>query len=296
MASARTRVPHDPARAGDGGPRILFTPTFYWSEGARAHPEYWAELRALLPADVAAFWTGERVRTPGRDLIRERAREAAALYGRKPVLWFNYGSNDSFRFAMQLPPGRPPRDDLGDEVAGIVVNPMRQASLTRLHALVMGDYLRAPDRYDREAALDRAARRLVGEASAHWLVRCAASWEPYPDTRILGADIEREGAPLVDALLGRLLPAYGQLLAALASLERLDADRPRRSVGALIGELRRGADRYRLLVAALRVRGAEAAGDAAGAAEQRARVDAMLGAADDETASDARVVLDARQL
>ena len=270
-------------------PRLYFTPTYYWTDGLRAHPEYAAELAASLPPDVQVFWTGERVRTPGADLTRESARDATRLFGRTPVLWFNYASNDSFRFAVQLPPGPPPGEDLSDNLAGVLVNPMRQVSLTRLHALVMGEYLRDPTGYDHSAAVGQAAERLVGEDAAPWLLRCIEAWGQYPDTRTLGADLEREGRPLASELLGRLGPAYGQLLAALASLERLDADFPIDPGGRLIAELRREADRFRLLVAALRVRvedGAEESG-------ARARANAMLVDADDELASDARVVLDA---
>ncbi|MDP8921742.1 MAG: protein O-GlcNAcase [Chloroflexota bacterium] len=269
----------------EGTPRLFFTPTYYWTVGLRAHSEYAAELAASLPPDVQVFWTGEHVRTPGPDLTRASARDAARLLGRKPILWFNYASNDSFRFAPQLPPGPPPGEDLGDEVGGVLVNPMRQASLTRLHALVMGAYLRDPAGYDHEVAVEGAARRLVGEDAAPWLLRCIAAWAAYPDTRTLGADLEREGAPLASALLARLEPAYGQLLAALASVERLDADYPLDRDGRLGAELRHGADRFRLLVAALRARVRED--------PSRGGVDAMLAESDEETASDARVVLDA---
>ena len=272
----------------DHGPRLFFTPTYYWTDGLRAQSEYAAELASTLPSDVETFWTGERVRTPGPDLTRESVREATRLFGRQPIVWFNYASNDSFRFALQLPPGPPPGEDLSGDVAGVLVNPMRQSGLTRLHALVMGEYLRDPTQYDHAAAVARAAERLVGEEAAPWLVRCIEAWGVYPDTRTLGADLERKGAPLVHALLERITPAYGQLLAALASLERLDADYPLDRDGGLIPELRRGADRFRLLVAALRAWAQDGPGSRAG-------VDALLADADEETASDARVVLDARE-
>lgn len=273
-----------------GSPRLFFTPTYYWTDGLRAHPDYAAELAASLPSDVQVFWTGERVRTPGPDLTRASARDAGRRFGRTPVLWFNYASNDSFRFALQLPPGRPPGEDLSDVVAGVLVNPMRQTGLTRLHALVMSEYLRNPRSYDHATVVSRAVERLVGEEAAPWLMRCVEAWAAYPDTRTLGNDLERGGVGLAKDVLGRLEPAYGQYLAALASVERLDADYPLDRGGTLVAELRAAADRFRVLVAALRARAY--AGEPG--PDPRARLDAMLADADEETASDARAVLAAK--
>ena len=68
----------------------------------------------------------------------EQAGEAAGLFGRKPVVWLNYASNDSFRFAVQLPPDRPPAPDLAPETAGLLLNSTWQVGLAHLDALVVG--------------------------------------------------------------------------------------------------------------------------------------------------------------
>src|SRR5205085_1602371 len=68
--------------------RLLVVPTYYWTEGARAHAEYTAGLARGLPPEVGVFWTGTEVRSHA--ITAAQAREAAELFGRKPVVWLNY--------------------------------------------------------------------------------------------------------------------------------------------------------------------------------------------------------------
>src|SRR6266536_1955895 len=139
--------------------RLLVVPTLYWTGGLRAHPLYTTRLAVGLPPGVDVFWTGEEVRSQA--ITRAQAAEANVLYGRQPVLWLNYASNDSFRFSLQLPPAPPPAADLSLAVGGLIVNPMRQVALSQLHALVMGEYLRDPPSYTHAGALKRACVGLL---------------------------------------------------------------------------------------------------------------------------------------
>ncbi len=43
--------------------RLLLVPTYYWSQGARAHAAYTQALADGLPPEVDVFWTGEQVRS-----------------------------------------------------------------------------------------------------------------------------------------------------------------------------------------------------------------------------------------
>src|SRR5690606_33379046 len=102
-------------------------PTYYWTEGAQAHADYTAEFSRRLPPDVEVYWTGAQVRDHA--ITAAKAQDAARLYGRPPIVWLNYASNDSFRFAMQLPPARPPAPDLAPQTAGLLLNSTRQTGL-----------------------------------------------------------------------------------------------------------------------------------------------------------------------
>jgi hypothetical protein len=271
-----------------GGVRLLVVPTYYWTEGARAHPNYTAGLARGLPPDVDLFWTGTEVRSHA--ITAAQACEAADLFGRKPIVWLNYASNDSFRFAIQLPPDLPPAHDLLPETVGLLLNSTRQVGLAHLDALVIGAYLGDPTGYDHESAVHEAVRLLVGEEAAPLLHRVLDAWRVVPDVRTLANDLESGGRPFLDNLLSTLRPALVELDAVLPALSGLLAPPPPRSggggwgegargtadagVGAreLITELAAGVERLRLLVNALDLR-------------------ARLAAADPEAACDAEAVL-----
>lgn len=271
-------------RSVDPAARLLVVPTYYWTAGARAHPEYTAVLARGLPPEVDLFWTGEEVRSHA--ITAAQAREATELFGRPPIVWLNYASNDSFRFALQLPPAHPPAADLASETAGLLVNPMRQSALTRLHALVLGEYLADPIVYRHDDAVRRATVRLVGSDAAPALARVLDAWAAYPDPRSLTQDLRRGGRAFLEPLTVRVRAAREALDDALPRLARPDIEEPIRP------KLAAGFERLGLLLAALELRLAEseAAGNAAGA---RSSLLARLTAVDEETASDARAVLGA---
>jgi hypothetical protein len=265
------------------GARLLFVPTYYWTAGAREHSEYTAELAGALPADVDLFWTGEEVRSHA--ITAAQAREASRLFGRRPLVWLNYASNDSFRFALQLPPDRPPAPDLGDEVAGLMVNSTRQSRLARLDALVLGEYLADPAGFDLESATARAAGRLVGPEATPEVLRYFTAWEAYPDPRTLPRDLVAGGRPLVERLIDRLSESERVIGEVLPALERSLADR------GLYAELAAGAARLALLVRALSLYRLALERGRSGTGEQRAALEAELRLVDGETACDAQAAL-----
>jgi hypothetical protein len=186
------------------------------------------------------------------------------------VVWLNYASNDSFRFALQLPPARPPAADLASATAGLLVNPMRQAGLSRVHALVMGAYLRQPARFAYAAALSAAAAAVAG-AGGPLLERLLLTWSGLPDARML-AEVAGH-----DDVLARVRGCVAELDVILPDL------RPHLAAEART-ELEQAVERARLLLAALEAR-------RVGTALERQRLWARLAATDDETACDARAVL-----
>ena len=226
-------------------PRLFVVPTYYWTEGARANAAYTAEFARGIPADVDLFWTGAVVRD--HDITAAKAREAADLLGRRPVVWLNYASNDSFRFALQLPPDRLPAIDLAPETAGLLLNSTRQVGLARLDALIVAAYLADPAHYDHERAVHEAVVALLGEAAAPPFERLMDAWRAVPDVRTLTRDLQAGGGTFLAALLARLRPALSTLDAVLPELNACLADRQ------VWNELAAGVDRLRLLVDALAV-------------------------------------------
>jgi hypothetical protein len=249
-------------------PRLLVVPTYYWTAGLRAHPGFAAELARALPASVDVFWTGPRVRSQAIDAAQ--ARTAAGLLGRPPVVWLNYASNDAFRFALQLPPAPPPAPDLGPAIAGLLVNPMRQAGLSRLHVQVMGAYLRDPPHFAYRPALAAAAGALAGPAGP-LLERLLVAWSGLPDVRRLA---ERAASDQLRRRVHRCVAELDSFLPGLLPSLPVDAR----------AELERGVERVRLLAAALDVR-------QGGTSTEHADFLRRLADVDDELACDARAVL-----
>jgi hypothetical protein len=245
------------------GQRLQVVPTYYWTAGAQAHADYTAELARGLPPDVALYWTGAEVRDHA--ITAEKARDAARLYGRPPIVWLNYASNDSFRFAMQLPPGLPPAADLAPETAGLLLNSTRQTGLARLDALVIGAYLEDPRGYDHARAVHAAVVALAGAQAAPPLERLLDAWRAVPDVRSLAHDLQAGGRAFLTGLLERLGPLLATVDAVMPQLDALLTDRD------LWRELAAGVERVRLLAEALAVLDAElTAAGASGLAPVRA--------------------------
>jgi hypothetical protein len=185
-------------------------------------------------------------------------------------VWLNYASNDAFRFALQLPPAPPPAPDLGPAIAGLLVNPMRQAGLSRLHVQVMGAYLRDPPHFAYRPALAAAAGALAGPAGP-LLERLLMAWSGLPDVRRLA---ERAASDQLRRRVHRCVAELDSFLPGLLPSLPVDAR----------AELERGVERVRLLAAALDLRHG-------GTSAEHADFLRRLADADDELACDARAVL-----
>lgn len=295
LASAHLWVANGIREQLPDGMRLYVVPTYYWTDGAQEQAAYTAGLADGLPADVDVFWTGAVVRD--HEITAEKAREAAGLFKRKPVVWLNYASNDSFRFAVQLPPDQPPARDLAPETAGLLLNSTRQTGLAKLDALVIGAYLADPSGYRHEAAVRAALVTLGGERAAPVLWDVLELWRAVPDVRTLTADLQAGGRPFLSQVLGRLRPALATIDRVMSVLDADVADRQ------LWSEIAAGILRLQLLFEALSVLGDELSvagstllaprSDAALGQDSSARATlaARLATADPEAACDADAVL-----
>ena len=154
----------DTLRARDPQVRLSLVPTEY--VGTRP-TEYLRDLASRLPAEVEdVMWTGPTVCSP--TITPDEARSwAAALGGRRALLWDNYPVNDGpMERSLHLGPYRGRPAALSDELAGVLCNPMVQPWASRVALATAADYLRDPASYDPAASWTRAVTEIGGERAA----------------------------------------------------------------------------------------------------------------------------------
>ncbi len=134
---------------------------------------------AGLPPDVDVMWTGPTVCSPVIRAADARAW-AAALAGRKPLLWDNYPVNDgTMEPSLHLGPYRGREPELTDELDGVLCNPMLQPHASQVALATAADFLSEPRRYDPEASWSRAIAA-VGKSRASALQALAAACADGP--------------------------------------------------------------------------------------------------------------------
>ena len=130
---------------------------------------YLKDIGRLVDARIDFFWTGEKVISHG--YAARHLEEVSEDIGRKPFIWDNHISNDS-KIRTQHLYLDPSADSWSlpvDRAAGLAVNPMNQAHLTRIalrglgHLLTVGAGLRQ--------ALPQICRELCGAEVAAQLLR-----------------------------------------------------------------------------------------------------------------------------
>jgi hyaluronoglucosaminidase len=154
--------------------RFIVCPTYYSYDPQLAHhfgappSTYLRDLGRSVDPSIDIFWTGEHV-------ISEAYRaphliDVAAEIGRKPFIWDNHISNDSKIRTnyLFLDPSTNSWELPGDMVAGLAINPMNQAHLSRI-ALRAYQHLLAEPSAHRQVLLD-ACQDLCGSPFAERLV------------------------------------------------------------------------------------------------------------------------------
>ncbi len=174
---------------------LTLVPTEY--VGTRSTP-YLADLAAGLPASVDVMWTGPTVCSPTITGADAR-RWSAALGGRRPLLWDNYPVNDGpMERSLHLGPYRGRSPDLGDEVVGVLCNPMIQPCASRVALATAADYLADPAGYESERSWERALAD-VGGSRASALAALAAACADGPLMAPEGLEAHRLVATVADA-------------------------------------------------------------------------------------------------
>jgi hyaluronoglucosaminidase len=118
--------------------QFIVCPTYY-SYDARLTKEfgpppktYLRDFGQIIDPKIDIFWTGEKVISNGYSV--EHLSEVATVLRRKPFIWDNSISNDSKARAghLYLDPAAGAWELPVDLVAGLAINPMNQAHLTRI--------------------------------------------------------------------------------------------------------------------------------------------------------------------
>ncbi|MGS2619412.1 beta-N-acetylglucosaminidase domain-containing protein [Micromonospora sp. LZ34] len=129
-----------------GGTWALQTvPTQYGDLSETPYKQSW---RASLDPEVVVMWTGTAV-VPPRITIAD-AERISQLFGRKVFVWDNYPVNDygNTRGRLLLAPYDKREAGLSDHLAGIVSNPMNQASASKVAIFGFADFTWNDRAYD----------------------------------------------------------------------------------------------------------------------------------------------------
>ncbi|WP_246155507.1 beta-N-acetylhexosaminidase family protein [Saccharopolyspora hirsuta] len=127
---------------------------------------YKRTIREQLDPAVEVMWTGVGVVPP--EITVPQAQEAAAVWGRKVFVWDNYPVNDFDATAgrLLLAPYAEREAGLHDQLSGIVLNPMNQASASKVAEFGAADFSWNDTGYDANRAWREAARYLAGGDAA----------------------------------------------------------------------------------------------------------------------------------
>ena len=151
--------------------QFLVCPTYY-SYDSRLTKEfgpppksYLRDFGRMIDPEIDIFWTGEKIISNGYSI--EHLSEVATLLRRKPFIWDNSISNDSKTRTDRLY-----LDPAGDWrlpahlAAGLAINPMNQAHLTRIALCRFQQLVVKCAAADRAASIMDCCRDLGGPAFA----------------------------------------------------------------------------------------------------------------------------------
>lgn len=124
---------------------------------------YKAAVREGLDPRVQVMWTGDGV-IP-EEILVEQAKQAAAVWGRKVMVWDNYPVND-FKGAqgrLLIGPYAKRESGMHSVVTGDVINPMNQAAASKVVELGAADFAWNDKAFDPQRAWRAAAEYLAGD-------------------------------------------------------------------------------------------------------------------------------------
>ncbi len=147
---------------GDVSPLITVPTEYFLLDMRDANgrvKKYTKDFSSGLPVDVTPLFTGDGVARGG--LSEKSLDEAAAFYGRRFGLWWNYPVNDYMEAKLALGPvdGLPKSGNL----PAIFFNPMTFEETSKIALATGAAYALAPESYDPQAAWESAIREQYKE-------------------------------------------------------------------------------------------------------------------------------------
>ena len=213
---------------------LALVPTEY--VGGRPSP-YLDEVARGVPDDVPIAWTGRAVVNDAITVADAEAR-AAALGGRRPLLWDNYPVNDAtMGDRLFLGPLRGREPGLLDACAGYLANPMVQPVASTLPLASIAAWLRGedPEAAWRATAADlgwAAFARCCDGREAHAAVAAALAGDLGPARALFGAAAACGAPGLEEEAEAWLAQAHRDARLALDALDVLEGAR---DVAAVLG-------------------------------------------------------------
>ncbi|MGG7569487.1 beta-N-acetylhexosaminidase family protein [Streptomyces sirii] len=127
---------------------------------------YKKTLRHQLDRRIGMMWTGTDVLPTS--VTADQARDAVAVWGRDVMLWDNYPVNDSDQTTgrLLLAPYAKRARELDQHLSGVVLNPMNQASASKVAEFTGADYAWNPRAYDPTTSARAATDHLAGGDAA----------------------------------------------------------------------------------------------------------------------------------
>ena len=147
---------------GDVSPLITVPTEYYLADMREANgraKQYTKDFSRGLPSDATPLFTGDGVARSG--LSEKSLDEAAALYGRRLGLWWNYPVNDYMEDKLAL--GSVENLPKTGDVPAVFFNPMAAAEMSKIALATGADYALAPESYEPQAAWEKAIREQYGE-------------------------------------------------------------------------------------------------------------------------------------
>jgi hyaluronoglucosaminidase len=194
--------------------RFIVCPTYYSYDSRLAREfgpppkTYLQDLGRIIDRRIDFFWTGEKVISHGYSA--QHLANVAADIGRKPFIWDNYISNESKTRTNRLflDPSTGSWDLPASLVAGVAINPMNQAYLSRIALWGYRHLLRHEGKA--QPVLPEICRALCGPSVAE---RLLADTNLFQNAGLvkLGTDTRRK---LLDWYESEKLNPYAQEIAA----------------------------------------------------------------------------------
>lgn len=218
---------------------LLSVPTEYHDLG---DSRYKQAIRGALDPHVELMWTGEAVVPP--KITTAHAAIARQLWGRKVLLWDNYGADDYSRTEgrLLLAPYEGRAHGLSHQLTGDLLNPMNQAEVSKVMLYGLASYTWHTSGYNPRRAQRAAADHLSGgdQATTDALLAFFDT-EHYAPTSLTSGQAAQPQAPVLAGKIAafqkqwragdqtaaiKKLRGYAELLAAAPARIRAGVDDP----------------------------------------------------------------------